>query len=542
MTNRTLIFLLISASAFAADRVTLPMGVVEGAGANAAGVREFKGVPFAAPPVGDLRWSPPAPVVKRDGVIDATKFAARCMQLPLYGDMAFRNAGMSEDCLYLNIWTPAKTGKEKLPVLVYYYGGGFQAGDGSEPRYDGESMATKGIVTVTVSYRLGIFGFLAHPELTKASPNHASGNYSLMDQSAALRWVSENIAAFGGDPKKITIAGESAGSYAVSAQMASPMSRNLFAGAISESGSLLGLQPPTTLAEGEAMGEKFMSEMGAKTLADLKKLTAQQIFDAVGKQRGGRFPVVVDGYFFTEAPAATFAAGKQAHVPYLAGWNSQEQGAGSVLGREPATVAAFKAAVERLYAKPTNGVGAADVLKEYAPANDDEVEPVARALAGDRFIAYSTWKALDSHGKTSGKPIYRYYYSRPRPKMRPEMGNVTAGLAGGVIRNEGPARPPAPAAKGAVHSAEIEYAMGNLNGNKVYAWEPDDFKVSETMQAYFVNFVKTGNPNGKGLAQWPAANKGKDVSVMHIDVTTKAEPETHRGRYLLLDKFAGYSK
>lgn len=539
MKNRTLIFLLSSVTAFAADRVTLPMGVVEGPGPNPAGIRIFRGVPFAEPPVGDLRWSPPMAPKKREGVIDANKFGNRCVQLPLYGDMNFRNSGMSEDCLYLNIWTPAKAGASsaKLPVLVYYFGGGFQAGDGSEPRYDGESMATKGIVTVTVSYRLGIFGFLAHPELTKASPNHASGNYALMDQSAALRWVAENIGAFGGDPKKITIAGESAGSYAVSAQMASPLSRNLIAGAIGESGSLLGLTPPTPLAEAEAIGEKFTSSLGAKTLADLKKLTTQQIYEAVDKQRTFRFPITVDGYFFTEAPVETFAAGKQARVPLLAGWNSQEQGARSVLGRDPSTLAGFKAAVERLY-----GAKAADVMKEYAPASDDDVEAVATALASDRFIAFGTWKWLDSHGETSGKPTYRYYYSRPRPKMRPEMGNLTAGLAGGVIRNEGPAQPPPPPAKGAVHSAEIEYAMGNLNGNKFYAWEPDDFKVSETMEAYFANFIRTGSPDGKGLAKWPVANKGKDVPVMHIDVATRVEPETHRGRYLLMDKIAGYSK
>ncbi len=537
MTKQTLIFLLFSATALAADRVTLPMGIVEGPGANAGGIRIFRGVPFAEPPVGDLRWSPPVAPKKRDAVMDAGKFGNRCVQLPLFGDMNFRNAGMSEDCLYLNIWTPAKGAKAKLPVLVYYFGGGFQAGDGSEPRYDGESMASKGIVTVTVSYRLGVYGFLAHPELTKASPQHASGNYALMDQSAALRWVSENIAAFGGDPKRITIAGESAGSYAVSAQMASPLSRNLIAGAIGESGSLMGLTPPTPLAEAEAMGEKFASSLGAKTLADLKKLTTRQIYEAVDKQRTFRFPVTVDGYFLTEAPVETFAAGKQARVPLLAGWNSQEQGARSVLGKDPSTLAGFKAAVERLY-----GAKAADVLREYTPAGDDEVEAVATALASDRFIAFGTWKWLDSHGKTSGKPTYRYYYSRPRPKMRPEMGNMTAGLAGGVIRNEGPAQPPQPPAKGAVHSAEIEYAMGNLNGNKFYAWEPDDFKVSATMEAYFANFIKSGSPDGKGLAKWPAANKGKDVPVMQLDVTAKVAPESHRGRYLLMDKIAGYSK
>ena len=226
--------------ALAQDTVKIANGTLEGVADKTTGIRSFKGVPFGAPPVGDLRWKIPQPVKNWQGARKADKFGARCMQRNLFGDMNFRANGMSEDCLYLNVWTPAKTGREKLPVLVYFYGGGFMAGDGSEPRYDGESMARKGIVAITVNYRLGVFGFMAHPELTKESPNHASGNYALFDQRAALLWVQQNIAAFGGDPKRVTIAGESAGSIAVSAQMASPLSKNLIAGAIGESGSIMG--------------------------------------------------------------------------------------------------------------------------------------------------------------------------------------------------------------------------------------------------------------------------------------------------------------
>ena len=219
------------------DRVKTAGGEIEGTGPQANGVREFKGIPFAAPPVGDLRFAAPQPVERWSGVKQTKAFGPRCMQAALFGDMNFRSNGMGEDCLYLNVWTPAKTGREKLPVLVYFFGGGFQAGDGSEPRYDGESMAAKGIVALTVNYRLGVFGFFVHPDLTKASPHHASGNWALLDQNAAVRWVQDNIGAFGGDPKRVTIAGESAGSIAVSAQMASPLSKDLFAGAIGESGS-----------------------------------------------------------------------------------------------------------------------------------------------------------------------------------------------------------------------------------------------------------------------------------------------------------------
>jgi len=515
-----------------ADHVKTANGVLEGTGPQVTGVRMFKGIPFAEPPVGDLRWRPPQPVKNWVGVRPAAQFGPRCMQHPVFGDMGFRSNGMSEDCLYLNVWTAAKSDKERRPVLVYFFGGGFVAGDGSEPRYDGESMARKGIVAITVNYRLGVFGFFAHPELTKESQHHASGNYTLLDQNAALLWVKRNIAAFGGDPQKITIAGESAGSIAVSAQMASPLSRDLIAGAIGESGSILGALSAVPLADMEDVGVKFATSLGASNVAALRAMSTDQIFEAACKKDAPRFSPTVDGYFFPEPPLAIFTAGKQAHVPLLAGWNSEEMNARAVLGREQPSLENYENAVKRLY--PTD---ASAVLKQYAASNDEEALQSATDLASDRFIAFSTWKWIDVSAKTGGKPVYRYFFSRPRPKMNPAMGNATPGLAGGVVRDSAPpAAAPRPPARGAVHSAEIEDAMGNLPTNKVYEWTPDDYKVSSVMEDYFANFIKTGNPNGAGLPEWPATNGS--AQVMHIDVKTAAEPAKHEGRYELMEKLA----
>ncbi len=525
------LFIPLVLSAFAGDDlVKTASGTLEGAGRQASGVREFKGIPFAQPPVGSLRWTAPQPVSAWTGVRPAKAFGPRCMQQPIYGDMGFRSNGMSEDCLYLNVWTPAKSSGEKLPVMVYFYGGGFMAGDGSEPRYDGGSMATKGIVAVTVNYRLGVFGFLAHPELTKESPHHASGNYALLDQNAALQWVQRNIAAFGGDPGRVTIAGESAGSIAVSAQMASPLSKDLIAGAIGESGSILGALAPVPIAKGEEDGVKFAATAGKPDIASLREISADQLLEMAGKRGGPRFSPVIDGYFFPEWPAAIFAAGKQAHVPLLAGWNSEEMNGRSVLGQDGATPENLEKAINRLY-----GEHGAEVAKEYTAANNEEARDLATELGSARFIAYSTWKWIDLAGKTGGQPVYRYFYSRPRPAMTPQMGNVTAGLAGGVVKGEGPAPAARPTPRGAVHSAEIEYALGNLESNKVYAWSPDDYKVSSTMEQYFANFIKTGNPNSPGLSQWPAATGGE---FLQIDVNTRAETARHESRYRVLDRLA----
>jgi para-nitrobenzyl esterase len=498
-------------------RVATANGVLAGT-TLPSGVRIFKGVPFAAPPIRDLRWKPPQPVRNWDGVRSADRFAAQCMQGRIFGDMVFRNEGVSEDCLYLNVWTPSTPPTEGLPVLVYFFGGGFRAGDGSEFRYDGESMARRGIVVVTTSYRLGVFGFFAHPELTRESPQHASGNYALMDQTAALRWVRANIARFGGDPRRVTIAGESAGSFAVSAQMASPLAKELFAGAIGESGSLLsGRRRTPTLAETEQNGVKFGAAIGASSLAALRGLSAIELLDASARPDAVGFGPNVDGYFFPRSPGAIYASGAQARVPLLAGWNSEESGPRGVLQETPtpANVATLLST--------TFGTKAEQAARVYPASSADEALQAATDLASDRFIAYSTWKWLEEHGRTSGKPVYRYFFSRPRPPVI----NAAAGSS-----------PP----RGAVHSAEIEYAMGNLRTNKVFAWTPDDFTVSETMQSYFANFVKTGQPNGSGLPTWPIGTVAPNGQVLRlrIDVSTRAEAEP-RPRYLFLDQFYAQS-
>lgn len=503
-----LISILLSAvPAFAADQVQTANGVVEGRGVQRSGVRIFRGIPFAQPPTGDLRWREPQPVQNWKGIRQAVEFGPRCMQAPIFDDMRFRSNGMGEDCLYLNVWTPAKSNRERLPVLVYFYGGGFVSGDSSEPRYDGESMAGKGIVVVTVNYRLGAFGFIAHPELTRESPHKASGNYGLLDQNAALRWVQQNIASFGGDPKRVTIGGESAGSVSVSAQMASPLSKKLIAGAIGESGAITGTLSAIPLAKGEEQGSKFAASLGAQSIAALRAMTAEQILEAASKggwASVGRFSLTIDGYFLPVDPSTIYATGKQASVPLLAGWNSEELGWQALLGRDEPTPENYKKAVEKLY--PAR---AGEVLKHYPGTTREEVIRSATDLASDRFIAYSTWNWIEIHGKTSGARVYRYLYARPRPAAR----------AGGPL----PAR-------GAVHSAEIEYALGNLAVNDVYSWTDDDYRVSATMQDYFANFIKKADPNGAGLPEWPAAQ------VMRLDVQSRAEPDTTRARYMFLDE------
>lgn len=514
------------------DRVKTKGGVLEGLGRGVSGVRAFKGIPYAAAPLGELRWRPPQPLKSWEGVRRAVKFGPRCMQHPVFGDMNFRSDGMSEDCLYLNVWTPAKSAREKLPVLVYFYGGGFIAGDGSEPRYDGEAMARRGVVTVTLNYRLGLFGFLAHPELSKESSHRASGNYGLLDQAAALRWVSENIAAFGGDPRRVTVAGESAGSASVSAQMASPLSKDLIAGGIGESGSVLSTMRAVPLAQAEDDGVKFASEVGAASLNALRAMPAEKLLEATSKQPFGRFPIAVDGHFFTEPPRETYAAGRQARVPLLVGWNSEEMSWRALLGGDEPTVENYEKVVRRLY-----GERAEEALKLYPAKTREEVIEAATDLAGDRFIGYSTWKWFDLHTKTSGRNVFRYFYAHPRPPMVPEMGDARPGLAGGVVRGQNSNAVTIPAARGAVHSAEIEYALGNLSTNKVFAWTQDDYKVSELLQGFFANFIKRGDPNGRGLPKWPAVRNGGPVRVMRLAVDSRVEDDRHRARYLFLEQF-----
>jgi para-nitrobenzyl esterase len=313
--------------------------------------------------------------------------------------------------------------------------------------------------------------------------------------------------------------------------MVSPLSRNLFARAIGESGSLLGALTPVPLGEAEQTGQKFATSSGANSLAELRAMSAEKLLEATAKRGSPWFGLDVDGLFFPKDPAAVFAAGEQSKVPLLVGWNSEEMNYRMVLGPAEATEENFENALKRLY--PGNWK---DALNVYKPSSSEDVIRVATDLASDRFISYSTWKWADQQNKTGHKPVYRYYYAHPRPGMRPEMGNASPGLAGGVTRNSGSNNPPPPPALGAVHSAEIEYAMGNLSKNTVYDWTPDDHKISETMQSYFANFIKTGNPNGKGLPKWDAMGHGPGAHFMRIDVESKLQTEQHGDRYLFLDQ------
>ncbi|ATL49930.1 carboxylesterase [Chitinophaga caeni] len=507
-------------------------GTIEGTYLAESGIHAFKGIPYAQPPVGNLRWQAPQPAQNWTGVKQTIKFGPKAMQKPIFGDMGFRSYGMSEDCLYLNVWTPAKTSEEKLPVLVYFYGGGLMAGDGSEPRYDGEQMAKEGIVSVTVNYRLGVFGFFAHPGLTKESPHHSSSNYGYLDQQAALQWVHDNIAAFGGDPKKVTIAGESAGSISVSVQMASPLSKDLIAGAIGESGAAINpTLAPIPLEKAEQNGLAFATKIGANSLAELRAIPAEKLLDLAFKPGTPQMSATIDGYLLPKSLVEIYTAGEQADVPLLAGWNSAEIPYFALLGNKTPTPENYKNIIEAIYK-----VQAPEVLKLYPGNSELEVMHSASDLASDRFIVYSTWKWADMHSQ-HGQPVYRYLFSRVRPGMTAEMGNAKPGLAGGVIKDGQGKAAPKPKYEGASHASEIEYALGNLPLNKVYAWTDDDYKVSKTMFTYFANFIKTGNPNGEGLPKWqPITKESQRDPYMNIDVHSRLEFDTHKNRYYFLDK------
>lgn len=511
-------------------QTTVENGVIEGNYDTKTGIQTYFGVPFAKPPVGELRWRAPQPADNWKGVKQTKQFSARPMQTVVFGDMNSRSNGVSEDCLYLNVWTPAKRNTKDLPVLVYFYGGGNVAGDASEPRYDGESMAKKGVVVVTCNYRLNIFGFLTHPELTAEAPYKASGNYGMLDQAAALKWVQKNIAAFGGDPKKVTIAGESAGSIGVSCQMASPLSRNLIAGAIGESGA--GINPtmaPVQLAEGEKQGVEFLLKAGIKSIKELRGMSTREIYEIYNESRRFGFPIVIDNYFLTKTLPQVFAAKEQAQVPLLVGWNSAEIPGQAFMQGQPYKEENYVARVKKEYPADFE-----EVLKLYPHGSEKEIELSATALAADRFISYSTWKWFDLHRNNSSQPVYRYLYSKLRPDLVDK--SLASGLAGGTVRADANTPKP-PKAVGAPHACEIEYAMGNLHLVKEYAWTADDFKVSDTMLNYFTNFVKTGNPNGGKLPDWKAAKAGESTPpVMILDVESRTESAKDDARYLFLDK------
>jgi para-nitrobenzyl esterase len=508
---RTLLLLFIavqmacsSASEPKAEKAPLQRSVTGGevVGFSESGVHKWLGIPFAAPPVGDLRWKAPQPVVAWDSVRSAKAFGPAAMQHNVWGDMMYRSDGFSEDCLYLNVWAP-EGGGEDLPVLLYFYGGGLVAGDGSETRYDGASMAREGIVVVTTNYRLNVFGLLAHPELSAEASYKASGNYAHLDQVAALQWVSENISAFGGDAKHITIAGESAGSKSVSTVLTSPLSRKLVAGAIGESGAAIKpTMAPTSLAEAEQVGLEFVERIGATSLKELRAIPADSLY-ARYLRNTVRFPTVIDGYLTETSVDQVYEAGDVPNVPLLVGWNSQEMPAAVLLG-EDMTARNFVAQVNARMASV-----AKDLLAVLPHNTDEEAVASATLLASDNFTGYSTWRWSDLHANEIKAPTFRYYYTHPR------LGE--AGI-------------------GAPHAAEIPYALGNLDIHKTYEWNDSDRKTSETMKAYFANFIKKGNPNGEALAEWdavPASAKTPPVMVINAQ---SSETEADDRRYPILQR------
>jgi para-nitrobenzyl esterase len=481
-------------------------GKVQGKMSADGQTRDFLGIPFAAPPVGPLRWKPPQPAAKWKGVRASTSFGSRCMQQERYDDMVFRDPGENEDCLTLNVWTPAAKSKDKLPVMVWIFGGGFYGGGTSEPRQDGEHLTHKGVIVVSMNYRLGIFGFFATPELAAEDPHHAAGNYGLMDELAAIQWTRRNIAAFGGDPDNVTIFGESAGSFAVSAQMASPLAKGLFAHAIGESGAAFASKelnfPPMEKFATQcvdflhgALGDTSLTALRATSGAELLKVVMPK---APGKPR---FGPDIDGYFLPQSIAAIYAAGQQARVPLIAGWNLDESHDKKEL----------QATAEKEF-----GPRAGEFLKLYHGDDDAAALRAAYDFSGDNFLVYSTWAWLDAHVKTGGSPVYRYLFALPSP------GDPFHSVS-----------------SGAFHSDEIEYVFGNLDSRHGAVWRPEDYKLSELIQTYWTNFARTGDPNGGAAPHWPAYKAADNWQVMRLSPDPGAAPDPHRDRYVFLQQVWG---
>jgi para-nitrobenzyl esterase len=488
-----------------ADSVRVAGGRLRGTVGSKPGIRAFLGIPYAAPPVGAKRWRAPEPAAKWTGERAADRFGNRCIQTTPFPDMIFQSPAESEDCLYLNIWTPAKSGAARLPVMVWIHGGGYFSGASDETRHDGSVLASKGVVLVTINYRLGVLGFLAHPELTKESPHHASGNYALLDQIAALRWVRDNIAAFGGNPRNVTIFGESAGSFAVSALMASPLARGLFQKAIGESGAHFsakgGSLPTLPLAEAEKMGAELGASLGAKTLAEMRALPAASFAKAIASTPT-KFSPIVDGYALPADPWDIFAQGKQAHVPLLAGWNSAES---KSIAPEAATAAGLEDSLKKQFPDDL------EAARKAYPASSARLSAIA--LASDNFIAYPTWKWIEMQATTGKATVYRYLFDHVVP----------------TATGEPPAGDP-----GAGHATDIEFVFSTLDSRKL-AWRDSDRKVSDLLVSYWINFAKHGNPNGPGLKPWPPYDE-KSHELMLLDENPKVVKETHRDRYELQDR------
>jgi len=466
------------------------------------GLTVYKGIPFAAPPVGELRWKAPQPAAKWDGVRMADKFAPGAMQ------GINPPSGKSEDCLYLNVWSPAKSSSEKIPVLVWIYGGGFAVGYTSDPMYNGALLAKKGVVLVSIAYRVGALGFLAHRELSAESPNRASGNYGLLDMIAALKWIKQNIAAFGGDPGKVTIFGESAGGIAVSMLCASPLAKGLFQGAISESGGSFGPARPTTypgenmkyLKDAELNGDAYAKEAGVTTIADLRKISADKL--PGGRGIGTSWPII-DGYVVPDDQHNLYEAGKYNDVPILVGYNSDEGASFS----PPKTPEEYIAAVHKRYGKFAD-----ELIKAY-PAGTNTVPKTARDLSRDAAFGWQTWSWATLHAKTGKSKVFYYYFDQ-----HPDYPDTSKKFG-----------------YGSPHGQEVAYVFQHLNKADQNITKAD-LDISDAMATYWTNFAKFNNPNGNGMPAWPVFSNTASV-VMYFNKTPHTGPVPSAASLKVLDDY-----
>ena len=458
----------------------------------------FQGIPFAQPPLGELRWKAPQPVKNWTGVLKCEKFSASPMQNKPVPFMMWTEEfitppeNLSEDCLYLNIWTPAKSAKEKLAVFVWIYGGGFSSGSAACAVYDGEEMSKKGIIFVSINYRVGVLGFLAHPELSSESENKVSGNWGLLDQIAALRWIQKNIEAFGGDPQKVTIAGQSAGSMSVCALVASPLAKGLFRGAIAESGGILSSFMNLSFSDAEKSGTAFMEKMKTSNIAELRKKTAEELIAA-----GGNFRPVNDGYVIPVDVFAAFKAGQFNDVSMMAGW---VMGDGSLMGNQTMTPEQYKQQAITKY-----GDKAEEYLKLFPGKTDEEV---AASLKESGLMQFAAMPAHLWAGFSKSK-AYIYQFSHV-PVDKPDFPNY-----------------------GAFHTSEVPFALHTLHMWK-RPWRDVDFAVEKTMDAYWVNFVKNGNPNGEGVPEWKVYDKSSG-NIMEIGDKPELKPGLYKGEFEFLE-------
>jgi para-nitrobenzyl esterase len=470
-----------------ATAVHVESGALQGVDAN--GLSIYKGIPYAAPPLGDLRWREPQAVKSWKGVRKATAFAPACMQtgVSMPGETA---PAISEDCLYLNVWTPIRRAGGRLPVLAWIHGGGYTNGSAAMPLYWGDHLAQKGVIVVTIAYRLGPLGFLAHPELTAESRRHSSGNYGLMDQIAALEWIHKNIAAFGGDPNRVTIAGQSSGSISVSILMASPPAKGLFQHAIGESGGLfepLQLAPKYLLANAEKDGEKFAASLGAASIKVLRKLPAARL---TSNDSGITHPVI-DSYLLPQSPYEAFASGRQNDVPLLLGSNAEE--ARAMVDVSAVTAATFDSGITKSVGPLPPALTAA-----YSHTTDEEARTARLDFERDLRFGWDMWAWARLQAATGHSPVYYYSFQHGPPFPK---DSVYAGW-------------------GASHFAELWYVFDHLDQYS-WQWTAADRNIAAEISAYWANFAKSGDPNGAGVPQWPAFENAKSqVQILSDPITT----------------------